>query len=966
MVMNMINVINDFSSPKYDEHRMAIEKLRNRGRDWDFIKYYGKQDEEGLQNKLELLQEDGMIPEDLNAPIWLAIVKFLREAAEREQMIEEKIANNRILSRRQDNDLTIPSGAASSWQLYKNKLIRQGWTDESVKDIENTTISILRKLRVETDKPIKGLTIGHVQSGKTGSMAALMAMAADWEFNLFIVLSGTIENLRKQTEERLMNDLKTSGNLSWERLSQLSLKSGSSHKVSSLLLNKGSRERYLNVCLKNKTRLNDLILWLKEDGKKLSQMRILIIDDESDQGGINTNDINDSLAERTALNKAIVELVKIQAKDGSKSLSMNYISYTATPYANFLNEASEESLYPHDFIAVLNPAKEYFGAKQIFGLENNEYYRGLPMVREITENDCDLVNSIHKEEGGYLPQSFKDALHWFLLATSIMRYRKYKKPISMLVHTSQKQTHHQIFADLINSYFSSTSKVKIIEACRVLYEQEQKKFTKEDFDMEFEVYPNKDDVKDYPPFEKIEEELKRLIRNHPSHINVLEDTKRLEYHDGLHLCIDNCANNGITEDLEHVRLVYPDPKSPNYPAPAPAFIVIGGSTLSRGLTIEGLVSTYFLRTTSQADTLLQMGRFFGYRKGYEMLPRIWLTTDTEAKFKFMATLEEELREDIETYILEGMDANEYGPKIKNSPKLTWLRITAKNRMQSAEEIDLDFSGTSSQTIAFDDDAAIQRQNIEVTEHLLNRLGTPNETRNSRGLYWEDVPFQQIMDDFFRKFTFSKQSEFSNMETFFEWYSKKETEAGFTNWNVVLSGSGKLDDDEHKQWIVGGRGVGLVTRSRRGSATGEKINIGVLRAPSDLYADMTKEMYDSIREEFKLTQAGKAERARIEDELEEIDQEQPKKSVVNELRKAAGIGLTPQLLLYRIDQNSEFKKRNRPNTKEANRRYGLNASEDLIGVSLFVPGYRSGKNLATKLSIRIENPIGESETEEGKE
>jgi hypothetical protein len=958
--------MNDFSSPKYDEHRMAIQKLRNKGRDWDFIKYYGKQDEEGLQNKLEQLQEDDVIPEDLNVLMWLEIVKFLREAEEREQMIEEKIANNRILSRRQDNDLTIPSGAASSWQLYKSKLIGQGWTDESIKDIENTTISILRKLRVETDNPIKGLTIGHVQSGKTASMAALMAMAADWEFNLFIVLSGTIENLRKQTEDRLMNDLKTSGNLSWERLSQLSLKPSSSHKVSSLLLNKGSRERYLNVCLKNKTRLNDLILWLKEDGKKLSQMRILIIDDEADQGGINTNDVNDSLAERTALNKAIVELVQIQANDGSIPLSMNYISYTATPYANFLNEASNKSLYPRDFVAVLNPAKEYFGGKQIFGLENNEYYRGLPMVREITINDRDIVKGIHKEEEFYLPQTFKDALHWFLIAASIMRYRKYKKPISMLVHTSQKQAHHQIFADLINGYFRGTSKVQILEACRVLYELEQKKFTKEDFEMEFEVYPDKNNVKDYPPFEKIEEELKRLIRNHPSHINVLEETKRLEYHDGIHLCIDNCANNGITEDLEHVRLAYPDPKSPNYPAPAPAFIVIGGSTLSRGLTIEGLVSTFFLRTTSQADTLLQMGRFFGYRKGYEMLPRIWVTTDTEAKFKFMATLEEELREDIETYILEGMDANDYGPKIKNSPKLSWMRITAKNRMQSAEEIDLDFSGTSSQTILFDDEADIQRQNIEVTEKFLNRLGTPNETRNGRGLFWGDVPFQQIMDEFFRKFTFSEQSEFSNMETFIEWYQKKEAEAGYTNWNVVLSGSGKLDAHSHEQWIVGGRCVGLIKRSRRGSATGKKINIGVLRTPTDLYADMTKEMYDSLPEEYKLTQAGKEERARIEDQLEEIDQKQPKKSVVNELRKAAGIGLTPQLLLYRIDKKSKSEKKQSENTKEANKRYDLNASEDLIGVSLFVPGYRSGKNLATKLSIRIENPIGESETEEGKE
>ena len=960
----MLNI--DFLSPKYDEHRATVEKLINKGRDWDYIQYYGKGDIEGLQNKLEQLQEDDVIPEDLNASLWLEIVNFLRELVEREQTIEEKFENNRILSRRQDNDLTIPYGPTSSWQLYMNKLQNQGWTDDSLKDIENTTISILRKLRIENDEPIKGLTIGHVQSGKTASMAALMAMAADWEFNLFIVLSGTIENLRKQTEDRLINDLKTSGNLSWERLSKLSLKPSSSHKVSNLVLPKMSRERYLNVCLKHKTRLHDLILWLKEDGNKLSQMRIIIIDDESDQGGVNTNNVNDSLAERTALNKAIVDLVNIQANDGAKPLSMNYISYTATPYANFLNEASAESLYPQDFVAVLNPAKEYFGAKEIFGLENDEYYRGLPIIRTIDKDNFELVKSIHKGEESSIPESFKEALHWFLLATAVMRYRKYKKPVSMLVHTSQKQVHHEIFAGLIDSYFKSTSKMKIIEDCRVLYNKEQKKFTKEDFEMEFEVYPSKEEVKDYPPFEKIEDELKRLIRQNPSHINVLEETKRLDYHDGLHLCIDNCSNNKITEDLEHIRLAYPDPQLPNYPAPAPAFIVIGGSTLSRGLTIEGLVSTYFLRTTSQADTLLQMGRFFGYRKGYEMLPRIWLTKDTTAKFRFMATLEAEMREDIETFILEGMDANEYGPKIKNSPKLSWMRITAKNRMQNAEEIDLDFSGTSNQTVVFEDDKAIQKNNIEVTERFLTDLGDANETRNSRGLYWKNISFQKIKENFFEKFTFSKQSEFSNLDTFIKWYQEKEEEAGFTKWNIVLSSSGVVDSNQNNQWVIGGRGVGLVTRSRRGSATGEKINIGVLRTPSDLYADMTKEMYEALPKEFKSTKEGQKERARIEEQLEEIDEKQPKKSIVNEMRKAAGLGSTPQLLLYRIDQNSIFDKKQSENTKEADKRYDLNAKEDLIGVSLFVPGYRSGKSLGTKLSIRIENPLGEPEVEEGGE
>lgn len=966
MTIEAINQQYDFSSPLYDKHRSVIQGLIDKGRDWDSIKYNGCTDEEGLKNRLSQLHSMDMIPDDLDSDMWLAMVKFMRELAEREQTIEEKIASNRILSNRIDNDLYIPGNEKSSWQLYKSKLKNSGWTDDSINETEDTTIKILKKLRLNTPTPIKGLTIGHVQSGKTASMAALMSMAADWQFNLFIVLSGTIENLRKQTEERLESDLKLSGNLSWELLKKLSLKPNSSHKVSSLLLDEHSRDRYLNVCLKNKTRLNDLIHWLSHDGNKLSQMRIVIVDDESDQGGINSNDVSDSLAERTAINKAIVDLVDITAKDGQKPLSVNYISYTATPYANFLNEASNESLYPRDFVAVLNPAKEYFGAKQIFGLNDSEDYRGLPIVREITEVERKLVDNIHKGKEFRLPDSFKDSLHWFLIGTSIMRYRKYKSPISMLVHTSHKQAHHQFFADLINDYFKNTSKVKILEECRLLYEEEREKFNKDDFEMEFEDYPNIDSVKDYPSFGKIEGELKRLITQQPSHINVLEETRRLEYHDGLHLCIDNCANNKITEDLEHVRLAYPDSDAPNYPSPAPAFIVIGGSTLSRGLTIQGLISTYFLRTTSQADTLLQMGRFFGYRKGYEMLPRIWLTKTTESKFEFMATLEEELRDDLETYILEGMDASEYGPKIKNSPKVSWLRLTAKNRMQSAIDIDLDYSGTSSQTILFDDDVLIQKNNIEVTEEFLKSLGTPKKTRNERGIYWEGVPVEKVEVLLAKKFNFHQQSEFKNIQSLFDWYKQKADEAGFTDWNVVLAGSGKVDEVQGKCWRICGHSVGLKKRSRRGSSEGEKIDIGVLRTPSDLYSDMAEEVYESISEKFKETKLGKEERKREEEELEEIDQKAPKKSVINELRKEAGLGSTPQLLLYRIDKNSTFDKEQKTNTKEADKRYDLKASEDLIGVSIFIPGYRSGKNLATKLSILIENPIGEPETEEGEE
>ncbi|MFI8492683.1 Z1 domain-containing protein [Peribacillus butanolivorans] len=943
--------MNDYSSPLYDEHRYVITKLRKK-REWDWITYYGKSDEVGLQRKLEMLQEDDIIPEDLDAKLWLKIVKFSREAEERKLTIEETIESNRIMSRNHDNDLSTPHYESSSWQLYKQSLIDQKWSQESIAELERTTVDILKKLRLDTRKegPVKGLAIGHVQSGKTANMAAVMAMAADWGWNVFIVLSGVIDNLREQTETRLIRDLKHSGTLSWERLRQLSFKKSSSHKVSELLLGEESRERYLNVCLKNKTRLNDLIKWLKDDGNKLKQMRILIIDDEADQGGINTNDIKDDLKERTEINKAIVNLAEIQAEDGSKPLAMNYISYTATPYANFLNEATPKSLYPRDFIATLKPAKEYFGAKQIFGLEKSEEFRGLKIVREILKEENELIKAVHKGEKEYLPESFKNAIYWFLVATSVMRYRKYKKPISMLVHTSQKQEHHNKVAKLVEDFFHMKDKEEVISNCREVYEEEIKNFTKEDFELDFEGYPQ--DVKDYPPFEKIEGELKRLISEF-SHISVIEETKKLQYHEGVHLCVDNCANNGITEDSKHVRLAYPDLEQANYPSPAPAFIIIGGSTLSRGLTIEGLVSTYFLRTTKQADTLLQMGRFFGYRKGYEMLPRIWMTKDTQKKFRFLATLEEEMRDDLKTYMFEGMGASEYGPKIKCSPKVSWIQVTAKNRMQGVIKTDLDFSGTSIQTTVFENVAQVHKGNIEITEEFFKLLGQAEETRNSRGLCWKDVAFDVIAEKFLLKFNFNdKNREFAQIETFCEWYKENEEKAGFTGWNVVLSGNGKLDNQATKMiWKVAGRKVGLVNRSRRGEYPHELINIGVLRTPLDLYADMSKETYDSLPVEYK---PSKKEKQKNEDEA--------KKSVVYEIRKKAGLGKTPQLLIYRINKDSTPANVQDEKVAPQNKRHDLKAEEDLIGVSLFIPGHKSGRNLATKLTIILQNPLEASNEE----
>ena len=165
-------------------------------------------------------------------------------------------------------------------------------------------------------------------------------------------------------------------------------------------------------------------------------------------------------------------------------------------------------------------------------------------------------------------------------------------------------------------------------------------------------------IPDYPEYDEIAAQVRIILGDGISHIQ-LGDDGDLTYHKGIHLCIDNCVNNGISDGM-HVRLAYPE--SGKMPSPAPAFIVVGGATLSRGLTLEGLMSTFFIRSVGQADTLMQMGRWFGYRKNYELLPRIWMTEKTKEQFEFLSALDQELRDEIQYMDINGRSPADYGSR----------------------------------------------------------------------------------------------------------------------------------------------------------------------------------------------------------------------------------------------------------------------------------------------------------------
>ena len=192
----------------YDKPRKWITDSRSRGIVWEAIELGNKADYAGLQSFLELQADINFWPE-ISISDWHQLVQSQKNAEERVKDIELIDGIAHIHDNRQDNAISVPEDEMSSWQLYKKKLLADGFKAETVDEIESTTLKILKRLNGDTTSsgPVKGLVIGNVQSGKTANMAALMAMAADWGWNMFIVLSGTIENLRVQTQNRLFNDL---------------------------------------------------------------------------------------------------------------------------------------------------------------------------------------------------------------------------------------------------------------------------------------------------------------------------------------------------------------------------------------------------------------------------------------------------------------------------------------------------------------------------------------------------------------------------------------------------------------------------------------------------------------------------------------------------------------------------------------------------------------------------------------
>lgn len=932
----------DYTLPKYDKPRDWIKTSRERGLDWDTIILARKANDTGLEQFL-ITQEDINFWPSLSVEDWKKIVQLQKIAEENAKNISVQRGFALIHNEAEVNAVTVPEEPFSSWQLYKKKLLSDGFKEETVDEIEKTTLKILKRLNNNTTVtgPVKGLVIGNVQSGKTANMAALMAMAADWGWNMFIVLSGTIENLRIQTQNRLFNDLNQQGTIFWRSLEHLSKSVDISQRAQSLHFDSASKERYFTVCLKNSSRLSKLIQWAQADAHKQKQMKILVIDDEADQASINTANIDTD--EQKKINKLICALVNGKNEKNEKIetsyQAMNYIGYTATPYANVLNDSKEDSLYPKNFITTLSVSNEYFGPQQIFGYNGESkdtYFEGMNIIRTIEPQELCEIKEIHDGNCYDIPESLIDAVCWFLCGVACMRIWNYKKPVSMLVHTSQKTDHHSMIASVISDWLEKTDHEIIINRIQKVWNRETSEFTLENFREQYPSYDRADAlINTYPEFEKVLEQVEIILEDGISHIQ-LGDDGELTYHKGIHLCIDNCTNNGINTEGMHVRLAYPEAEK--MPVPAPAFIVVGGATLSRGLTIEGLMSTFFLRSVGQADTLMQMGRWFGYRKNYELLPRIWVTQKTRLQFEFLAALDQELRDEIQYMDVNGRSPAEYGPKVKNSPKISFIRITSKNKMQSATDSTMDYSGASNQTYLFDNDPEILNANIELTDNFLANLGpvwekSGKETYNKNAIVWKNIPFD-VIRTFIEQFKFQQRLRvFNDTKPLLDWIQQMTVKKKLGAWNVVVAGK---KDSNNGTWVLpNGMEVNKIQRTRKIPKEEEQLifNIGVLRDPKDVLADVDlSEVSDQ----------------KIKAELEEYIASGQSKGAMA-YRDKAGMETTPQLLIYRVDKNSSV-------GRESHTRQNLNAPVDFIGLCLYIPGGRIGTSYASTISIKLKNDV----------
>lgn len=657
----------------------------------------------------------------------------------------------------------------------------------------------------------RGMVIGHVQSGKTGNYTGLICKAADAGYKIIIVIAGIHNVLREQTQQRL--DEGFLGYDSEKKKKQIGVsnfgiasrpdcfttkfRDFDRSRVDVQVHLSNLKSPILFVIKKNYRTLDNLLNWLNQEKMSNRGMPIsspmLLIDDEADNASINIKQDKNQISR---INKQIRELLSIFSKSC-------YIGYTATPFANIFispnstDEMLGDDLFPRDFIVSLSTPSNYFGANQIFKYEDsNDDENGdshEDVVRIISESQ-DLLPIKHKKDFVLeeLPIDLKRAVRTFIIARVIRNhYGQTGEHCSMLINASMFTNVHQMIDLRLRGFLQ-----KIKQAISV-----------------YGFLPADEALKD-----------KEIYELHSTYI--------MEY-GGIEGITWDVIQRNLYDVIKSIEAKVINSKSPealNYSSysSGSSIIAIGGLSLSRGLTLEGLTVSYFSRNSMMYDTLMQMARWFGYRVGYEELCRVWMTEEAKGWYMHIAETIEELRSEIRYMEKLGATPRDFGLKVRTHTGS--LMITARQKAGTGQiflwSADLDVQTV--ETWILHKEEKIRQSNYFATKTFAEEILKINEGRQItiKGKERGGIFFSEIPVEYIRRYLVNYKNNpictLTEIKPILEYIDKRAT-SELSSWDVYFAGLKSQDD---KSLVDYGMGFKIICQRRTPK--------GDTESPTDLF------------------------------------------------------------------------------------------------------------------------------------
>ena len=766
-----------------------------------------------------------------NSAVPEAVKDFVRGILDREQI--QILRPVLTISTKRQNGEWLDEIDRKSWYYWptlRDYLIGKGWNGDAVGSIDDETDRILRQLASPRSESfdIRGLVLGYVQSGKTANFTALVAKSVDVGYRLVIVLSGIDNGLRRQTQIRLNRELvgyadNRPGAVSlppagrqWHQFTNEE-STGDFDSGRANYASLQGTEPVLIVMKKNGSRLRRLLTWLDAAPPAVRErLPMLVIDDEADQASVDTRgdrvaqppSPDDVIEDPSTINGLIRQLLLRFARSA-------YIAYTATPFANILIPHDNRhhpdfggDLYPKDFFIALPKRDGYFGTEEFYGrldLTSGEERPGLDVVNLVPDGDLSALDQ------GSFPAGLAAALQDFILAGAARRQRgQDQQPATMLVHTSSRIDDQALLSRQLAENLRELRDVwrygrdAIEPVLRARWESEFRSKTRM-MSPEYEI-----------SFDQLAPHIGRFLE-------VLRNNVRE---------VNSDAGDILDYEAE----------------PSLKVIAVGGNRLSRGLTLEGLLVSYFVRRTPMYDTLLQMGRWFGYRGGYADLTRIYTTCELKTRFHDLAIVEHQLREDIAVYERNHVTPEELGMRILRHPAML-VTSRLKQRHAGSIRVQQTYSGTLAQTFKFPfdrpEDLATQAdENLALTRGFLAQAGAADWT-DPKGPVWS-VSGDLVLD-FLRRFQVDRALNPLSPPLLSAYIERQMEQEELKSWTVAVCGREKADPRlgaDGVAWGVSGGVIHPVSRTRLNS--GNLNSLGIITDPKDELIGLTNEQIEQVR------------------------------------------------------------------------------------------------------------------------